>query len=124
VDAHTLLANFRARGITLTPHGARLMVKPASRLSAADLEAIRSSKRDLLHLLSNETAPPSDAYERHSISAAVVELVFVDPREELKPLSPDFPPCRVCRTSNYWISSLGKVLCSVCGPPGRQRTDW
>lgn len=51
MDAHTLLSDFRSRGIELIPNGEKLAVEPASRLSDADRAAIRAAKAELLKLL-------------------------------------------------------------------------
>ncbi len=51
----------------------------------------------------------------HAASIGAVELVFVEPREKVTPVSPDFPPCPDCESARYWISNLGKVVCGKCG---------
>jgi len=44
-----------------------------------------------------------------------VELIYVEPHEKVTPVNPEFPPCPTCAAARYWISSLGKVVCGVCG---------
>lgn len=51
MNAHTLLSDFRSRGIELIPNGEKLTVEPASRLTDADRAAIRAAKSELLKLL-------------------------------------------------------------------------
>jgi TubC N-terminal docking domain len=51
VGAQALISNLIARGITLTPNGDSLIVRPRERLTDADREAIRQHKVELLALL-------------------------------------------------------------------------
>jgi TubC N-terminal docking domain len=48
VSAQALISNLAARGITLTPNGDSLIVRPRERLTDADRDAIRQSKPALL----------------------------------------------------------------------------
>jgi len=64
---------------------------------------------------SRRTAPPSAPEDRTNHTIDVVELVFVEPREKVTPISPDFPPCPDCASTRYWISNFGKVVCGKCG---------
>ena len=49
--AAELVQALRARGVTLEPAGDRLRVRPASALSAEELEALRQVKPEVLRLL-------------------------------------------------------------------------
>jgi hypothetical protein len=64
MNAHTLLSDFRSRGIALIPNGEKLTVEPASRLTDADRAAIRAAKAELLAVL---TAPAVSDSEEDAI---------------------------------------------------------
>ena len=66
---------------------------------------------------SGDASRPAPAMPRRDrvAGAQVVELVYVEPREKVTPISPEFPPCPACKSARYWISSLGKVVCGSCG---------
>jgi hypothetical protein len=51
MTAQALVATLVARGVRLIPDGDGLVAKPASRLTEADRQAIRTHKPDLLRLL-------------------------------------------------------------------------
>lgn len=80
--AQELISNLTARGITLTPNGDSLIVRPRERLTDADREAIRQSKPALLaHLragmeLRRERAIASDS--RHPLIEADREQAEID----------------------------------------------
>jgi hypothetical protein len=59
-----------------------------------------------------ETPPATRPRAPH---VGVVELVFVEPREKVTPLRPEFPPCPSCSSARYWITAGGKVVCGTCG---------
>jgi len=51
-------------------------------------------------------------------ASGVVELTYVEPhqpREMVKPVDPQFPACRKCRSRRFWIAASGKVVCGNCG---------
>lgn len=50
-----LVAALQARGVTLRPDGERLRVRPVSRVTPAELEALRQSKAEVLVLLARMT---------------------------------------------------------------------
>src|SRR5260370_34456301 len=52
-----LVAALRARGVTLEPEGDGLRIRPASALSAAELEALRQVKPEVLRLLAAQPTP-------------------------------------------------------------------
>lgn len=61
--AAQLVQALRARGVNLEPEGDRLRIRPASALSAEELEALRHVKPEVLRLLHAEHAlcvPPPD----------------------------------------------------------------
>jgi len=58
--AAELLADLQRRGVTLQAHGDKLRVSPKSSLTAAEQDAARKLKPELLRLLSSSTAPPVD----------------------------------------------------------------
>lgn len=58
MTAATLVATLRARGVTLSPDGDKLRVRPAERLTPAELDTLRAHKVEVLRLLS---ALPTDA---------------------------------------------------------------
>ncbi len=51
MNAQDIVETLAARGVTLIPDATGLVAKPASRLTDADREAIRTHKADLLRLL-------------------------------------------------------------------------
>ena len=55
--AAQLVEALRARGVTLEPAGDRLRVRPASALSAEELEALRMVKPEVLRLLAAQPTP-------------------------------------------------------------------
>ena len=56
-DAAQLVQALRARGVTLEPAGDRLRVRPASALSAEELETLRQVKPEVLRLLAAQPTP-------------------------------------------------------------------
>jgi hypothetical protein len=56
-DAAQLVQALRARGVILEPQGDRLRVRPASALSAEELEVLRQVKPEVLRLLAAQPAP-------------------------------------------------------------------
>jgi len=55
--AAELVQALRARGVTLEPEGDRLRIRPASALSAEELEALRQVKPEVLRLLAAQPTP-------------------------------------------------------------------
>jgi TubC N-terminal docking domain len=82
VGAQALISNLTARGITLTPNGDSVVVRPRERLTDADRAAIRHSKPALLaHLragmeLRRERATAPDS--RHPLIEADREQAAID----------------------------------------------
>src|SRR5262252_6766549 len=63
MTAASLIADLRARGITLEPRGDRVRFRPASAVTEAEVEAIRYHKAEILRLLAAERwlcVPPPD----------------------------------------------------------------
>jgi hypothetical protein len=99
MDAHTLLSDFRSRGIVLVPNGEKLTVSPAELLTDDDRAVIRAYKRDLLSILSNTADQVIEATFRPATAPMVDRGV-----------NPEFPPCPVCGATRYWVSH-GLVRC-------------
>jgi TubC N-terminal docking domain len=59
VTPAALVAELRARGVTLLPDGESLKVRPVSRLIPGELEALRQHKAEVLALLATERRPQS-----------------------------------------------------------------
>jgi hypothetical protein len=59
VTAHDVVRALRARGVAVEVHGERVRVAPADRVSAAELDALRTRKADVLALLRAETGVPA-----------------------------------------------------------------
>jgi TubC N-terminal docking domain len=57
VTLATLVAELRARGVTLLPDGEALKVRPVSKLIPGELEALRQHKAEVLALLAPERRP-------------------------------------------------------------------
>ena len=57
--AATMIADLRARGVTLEPRGDRLIARPVSRLSPDEVEALRRHKVEILGLLQPPPAVPT-----------------------------------------------------------------
>lgn len=57
MTAAILLAQLEAKGVTVEADGGRLRLRPASALTAQELEAARALKPDLLSLLKGRPAP-------------------------------------------------------------------
>ncbi len=82
-----LLADLRARGVTVEAHGSQLHCRPRSRLTDEDLAALRDNKPALLQIL---TAP--------------------GPCSRVA--------CFSCKSSVFWQSIHGAIVCGVCHAPG------
>jgi hypothetical protein len=106
--ALTLVANLRARGVTLKPDGDKLRVRPSSRLTPDELAALREHKADVLALL---TAPPASSPARyfHPWPDTLLGLG----RRTVGP----FEACAEC-SSWSWVRYGDVVLCLKCA---RQR---
>jgi hypothetical protein len=77
------------------------------------------SRFDPYAALANSEVAPAKPAKAAKVEApphvSVVELVFVEPREKVTPLRPEFPPCPSCSSARYWITAGGKVVCGTCG---------
>ena len=51
-----LVADLQARGVTLEPRGEKLAIRPVSRLTREELEALRAHKPEVLRLLAPQPA--------------------------------------------------------------------
>jgi tubulysin polyketide synthase-like protein len=137
MNAIEVLTELRNAGIRVEPRpNGNLYLAPANRLTPDLLTSVRTHKSEILNLLSQPRGACSSPSDDATIARAkqiaqaagnahdlidygtrvgAVELIYVEPREKVTPVSPEFPPCPACATARYWISSLGKVVCSVCG---------
>ena len=88
MTAERVIADLRARGVALVADGDRLRCRPRSRLTEVDLATLREIKPDVLARLIEE---------RIDSRARVV--------------------CYACKTSSFWRSIYGNVVCGVCHPP-------
>lgn len=92
MTAATLVAELQARGVILEPEGRMLRVRPASRLSPAELETLRAHKVEVLALLTESQAPPPSRLPSPWPGA----LVGFGPRRTIP-----YSPGEVCLTSPF-----------------------
>lgn len=64
----SLLASLRARGFTLRVEGDRLVVAPASRLDAAELERLRKWKAEIIRMLIADSAARIRRIRTHCVT--------------------------------------------------------
>ena len=89
MTAEALVADLRARGITLRPDGEKLRCRPRAALTERDLSALRTHKADVLAVLQ----------DRRSSRRRKALL------------------CYACKGGNFWQSTRGTVICGICHPP-------
>ncbi len=89
MTAAALVADLRARGVTLVADGNKLRCRPKSALSAVDLAALAELKPQIIAALQ---APKTD-----TVAAPIV--------------------CYSCRSGRFWRSTSGVVICANCHPP-------
>ncbi len=63
-----LLASLRARGFTLRVEGDRILVAPASRLDAAELERLREWKAEVIRMLIADSAARVRRIRTHCVT--------------------------------------------------------
>jgi hypothetical protein len=84
--AAQLVQALRARGVTLEPEGDRLRVRPASALSAEELETLRQVKPEVLRLLEAQSTPTPvhrlRAVLRRQFDLRVAEVNGEEPGDE------------------------------------------
>jgi hypothetical protein len=113
--ARTVIANHTQYPQNSTPSPSRLSSEDFEyETGTSDLAPIDAAAARAKQISQAAEAAHMDLVDYATMIGAV-ELVFVEPREKVTPVSPDFPPCPACGTSRFWISNLGKVVCSVCG---------
>ena len=83
-----LIADLRSKGVTLIADGDRLRCRPRSALTSNDLAVLRSNKPAVLAELRAETHP------------ATKKVI-----------------CYACKTSSFWRSIHGPLVCGHCHPP-------
>ncbi len=89
MTAASLVADLRARGVTLVADGNKLRCRPKSALSNADLAALAELKPQIIAALHT---PKTDAADARIV-------------------------CYSCRSGRFWRSSGGMVICATCHPP-------
>ena len=90
MTAERLIADLRARGVDLVADGNWLRCRPRSALTECDLATLREAKPAVLARLREEHA------------ATPAKIV-----------------CYACKTSSFWRSIHGPVVCAVCHPPAK-----
>ncbi len=88
MTAERVIADLRARGVALVADGNWLRCRPRSALTEGDLATLREIKPAVLARLRKE---------RIGSRAKVV--------------------CYACKTSNFWRSIHGPLVCGHCHPP-------
>ena len=88
MTAERVIADLRARGIVLVADGTHLRCRPRSALTECDLATLREIKPAVLARLREE----------HATTPAKIV-------------------CYACRTSSFWRSIHGPLVCGVCHPP-------
>lgn len=96
--ALVLVAELQARGVTLRPDGETLRVRPISKLSRAEVEALRRHKAEVLTFLTRLAVAEPTAMRR---PAASVPASYAYPFPDVLPLGPrrvvPFTPCADCQ---------------------------
>ena len=88
MTVRALIADLRARGVTLVPDGDRLRCRPRAALTQDDLTALRAHKAAVLERLRTEPA---------AVSSNLI--------------------CYACGGHRFWGSIHGAVTCARCHPP-------
>ena len=88
MPAERLIADLRSRGVDLVADGNWLRCRPRSALTECDLATLREIKPAVLARLRTEDA---------TTPANVV--------------------CYSCKTSSFWRSIRGPLVCGLCHPP-------
>ena len=88
MTAHALIADLRARGVTLVADGARLRCRPKAALTGEDLAALRANKAAVLSCLRSQDRAPAPG------------LI-----------------CYSCKGTRFWLSIHGAAACATCHPP-------
>lgn len=102
MTAAALVADLRARGVTLEPHGGRLRVRPVSAVRPEDAEAIRQLKPEILRLLHAE-ATGTDR-DGSGWPRAIAEH---------RRTSGAFEPCIACSIGT-WVRYAAVPFCRRC----------
>ena len=88
MTAELLIADLRARGVVLVADGPLLRCRPRSALTEDDLATLREIKPAVLaHLRIEDTASRKKVV------------------------------CHACKSTRFWRSIHGPVVCGVCHPP-------
>jgi hypothetical protein len=111
----TLLAAVRALGITLTPDGETIRIKPASRLPPHLRAQLRAAKPEILAALRAEAATQEPPAEPTPIPRPFRTPSWSDPTDT--PTEAD--TCSCCRHSVWWTEQHGSKgwCCMTCHPP-------
>ena len=89
MTAERIIADLRARGVALVADGNWLRCRPRSALTECDLATLREIKPAVLARLRKE---------RVGSRGRIV--------------------CHACKTSRFWRSIRGVIVCGLCHPPG------
>ena len=89
MTAGLLVAELRERGVELRADGDLLRCRPKSALTPEDLTKLRARKLEVL------------AYLRRELSRKQTGRVV----------------CYACKTSRFWLSIHGVIVCGLCHPP-------
>ena len=88
MTAEGVITDLRARGIALVADGPHLRCRPRSALTECDLATLREIKPAVLARLREERG------------ASLAKVV-----------------CYACKSSRFWRSIHGPIVCRVCHPP-------
>lgn len=88
MTAERVIADLRARGIVLVADGTHLRCRPRSALTECDLATLREIKPAVLARLREERG------------ASLAKVV-----------------CYSCKSSRFWRSIHGPIVCGICHPP-------
>jgi hypothetical protein len=100
-------------GFTIQRYPSATSATPATNSrKVADVAEVAATQHQAVDRKERESEPCASTT---SLPVGAVELVFVQPREKITPLRPEFPPCPSCSSARYWITAGGKVVCGTCG---------
>ena len=104
-----LVAQLRARGVTLEPDGPTLVIRPASAVRPEEITALRQHKADVLALLRAVDLPSA------RVALSSYAHPWPDAIERLGPRRVDaFAPCEGSCGRWSWVRYGAAVLCLSC----------
>lgn len=128
IDAVSLVDSLRRRDIRLIPDPPKLIVEPASKLTDADREAIRTHKPELLRLLAyaepEAPEPERNRWPRRPLpptslrrcGALICRTCHVH-SPTLHRTGCAFPRFDPCHSRWFWLSPHGAIKCVACAAP-------